>query len=202
MGSSAIGKSSLTPFPCAPTPVTGVGDRQNVTGTGEAGPGCDRLPAYFFFGSPSGDVGAGLEAPELAPPLPLPLADPEALGELELPLPLMPPLAGAELELLLEPPDAGGVTVTEPLVLELPGAVLAPGAELELLLELAGAFGAPGAVLEPELLDEVPGRVASPDFCGVDGPRSQPVAASAIATAAATSVRWVSLCITVSFEWG
>ena len=158
-----------------------------------------------------------LEAPELAPPLPL-ADDPEALGELELPdveppvepeaLPLMPPLAaggaelellleasgavlapGAELELLLEPPDAGGVTVTEPLVLELAGGVAAPGAELELLLELAGSRAAPGAVLEPALLDEVPGRVASPDFCGVDGPRSQPVAASAIATAAATSVR-------------
>jgi hypothetical protein len=144
-----------------------------------------------------------LDAPELAPPLPL-ADDPEALGELELPdvepvvepeaLPLMPPLAagGAELELLLEPPDAGGVTVTEPLVLELAGGVAAPGAELELLLlDASGAvlaLGA-GAVLEPALLDEVPGRVASPDFCGVDGPRSQPVAASAIATAAATSVR-------------
>ena len=144
-----------------------------------------------------------LDAPELAPPLPL-ADDPEALGELELPdvepvvepeaLPLMPPLAagGAELELLLEPPDAGGVTVTEPLVLEPAGGVAAPGAELELLLlDASGAvlaLGA-GAVLEPALLDEVPGRVASPDFCGVDGPRSQPVAASAIATAAATSVR-------------
>jgi hypothetical protein len=147
----------------------------------------------------SDDIGAVLEAPELAPPLPA--ADPEALGELELPdveppveseaLPLMPPLAagGAELELLLEPPDAGGVTVTEPLVLELAGGVAAPGAELE-LLELAGAFGAAGAVLEPALDDEeVPGRVASLDFCAFDGPRSQPVAASAIATAAATSVR-------------
>jgi hypothetical protein len=169
-----------------------------------------RLPAYFFFGSVSDDIGAVLEAPELAPPLPA--ADPEALGELELPeplveseaLPLMPPLAagGAELELLLEP-DAGGVTVTEPLVLELAGGVAAPGAELELLLELAGAREVSGTVLEPALDDEeVPGRVASLDFGADDGPRSQPVAASAIATAAATSVKWVSLCITVSFGWG
>jgi hypothetical protein len=160
----------------------------------------------------SDDIGAVLEAPELAPPLSA--ADPEALGVLELPdvepvvepeaLPLMPPLApGAELELLLEPPDAGGVTVTEPLVLELAGGVAAPGAELELLLELAGAREVSGAVLEPALDDEeVPGRVASLDFGADDGPRSQPVAASAIATAAATSVRWVSLCITVSFGWG
>ena len=145
-----------------------------------------------------------LDAPELAPPLPL-ADDPEALGELELPdvepvvepeaLPLMPPLAagGAELELLLEPPDAGGVTVTEPLVLEPAGGVAAPGAELELLLlDASGAVLAPGAgaVLEPALDDEeVPGRVASLDFGADDGPRSQPVAASAIATAAATSVR-------------
>jgi hypothetical protein len=146
----------------------------------------------------SEDIGAVLDAPELAPPLPL-AEDPEALGELEPDvepeaLPLMPPLAagGAELELLLEPPDAGGVTVTEPLVLEPAGGVAAPGAELELLLlDASGAVLAPGAgaELEPALLDEVPGRVASPDFCGVDGPRSQPVAASAIATAAATSVR-------------
>lgn len=148
----------------------------------------------------SDDIGAVLEAPELAPPLPA--ADPEALGGVELSpeveplvepeaLPLMPPLAagGAELELLLEPPDAGGVTVTDPLVLELAGGVLAPGAELE-LLELAGALEASGAVLEPALDDEeVPGRVASLDFGADDGPRSQPVAASAIATAAATSVR-------------
>jgi hypothetical protein len=121
-----------------------------------------------------------LEAPELAPPEPaLPLvppdAEPLALGVLALPevepdaLPLMP-LLGDELELLDE---AGGV--------------VALGDELELLLEAPGAFG---AELEPLLLeDEVPGRVASPDFCGDDGPRSQPVAASAIATAAATSVR-------------
>jgi hypothetical protein len=148
----------------------------------------------------SEDIGAVPEALELASPLPA--ADPVALGGVELPdvepvvepeaLPLMPPLAagGAELELLLEPPDAGGVTVTEPLVLELAGGVAAPGAELELLLELAGAREVSGAVLEPALDDEeVPGRVASLDFGADDGPRSQPVAASAIATAAATSVR-------------
>jgi hypothetical protein len=140
---------------------------------------------------------------ELAAPAPDPLAllpladpavppddDPLVLGELALPplvepdaLPLMPPLEleldggvlapGAELELLLEP---------------LEGGVVALGEELELLLELPGAvLGA--VVLEPLLDDEVPGRVASPDFCGEDGPRSQPAAASAIATAAATSVR-------------
>jgi len=110
------------------------------------------------------------------PMLPLPEVEPEAL-------PLAP---GAELE--LPEPDAGGVMVTEPEVLDESGA--APGAELELLLELAGALGALGAVLEPLLDDdEVPGRVASLDFGADDGPRSQPVAASAIATAAATSVR-------------
>jgi len=132
-----------------------------------------------------------LAAPALDPPELLPLADPEvppdveplALGELALPplvepdaLPLMPlPLAlGAELELLLALPEGG---------------VVALGEELE-LLELLGAVLGLGAVLEP-LLDEddVPGRVASPDFCGDVGLRSQPVAASAIATAAATSVR-------------
>ena len=130
----------------------------------------------------SSDVEGELEAPALDPPEPaaLPLvppdADPLALGVLALPevepdaLPLMPPL-GDELELLEE---AGGV--------------VALGDELELLLEAPGAVL--GAELEPELLeDEVPGRVASPDFCGDDGPRSQPAAASAIATAAATSVR-------------
>ena len=124
--------------------------------------------------------------PDVEPPalggvvaLPLPLVEPEAL-------PLMPPLApgpelellelaggvvapGAELELLLEPPAGGVVTL----------------GELELLLELPGAV-APEPLLDD---DEVPGRVASPDFCGDDGLRSQPVAARAIATAAATSVR-------------
>jgi hypothetical protein len=142
-------------------------------------------------------------APVLDPPALLPLADPEApgvdpleLGELALPLaepdplPLMPPLApGAELE-LLEP--AGGVLApgAELELLELPegGVVVAPGEELELLLEL------PGLVLGAELVpllddDEAPGRVASPDFWPEVGLRSQPVAASAIATAAATSVR-------------
>jgi hypothetical protein len=108
-----------------------------------------------------------------------PLIEPDAL-------PLIPPLApGAELELL-----------------ELAGGVLAPGAELELLLALpvggVVALGEdelellelPGVVLAPVLDDdEVPGRVTSLDFCGEDGPRSQPVAASAMATAAATNVR-------------
>lgn len=142
--------------------------------------------------------GGVLDAPALEPLEPmLPVPDPAVLPEA---LPLMPPLApGAELELLLEPPgaglsDAGGVTVTE--VLELDDSGVAPGAELELLLELAGALGAPGAVLEPVLLlEELAGGVALLDFCADDGPRSQPVTASAIATAAATSVRWVSLCI-------
>jgi hypothetical protein len=117
-----------------------------------------------------------LDAPELAPPElePMPLLPDPVLPEAEPDaLPLMPLLApGAELELL-----------------ELAGGVDAAGAELELLLEEPGAVLAPGAVLEPLLDDEVPGRVASPDFCGVEGLRSQPVAASAIATAAATSVR-------------
>jgi hypothetical protein len=142
-----------------------------------------RLPAYFFFGSVSEDIGGVPDELELEPEpmLPLPEAEPPEVEPVDEPeaLPLAPPLAL---------PEAGGVTVTEPLVL-LPGAVLAPGAELELLLELAGALGALGAVLEPLLDDEVPGRVASLDFGADDGPRSQPVAASAIATAAATSVR-------------
>jgi hypothetical protein len=147
-----------------------------------------------------------LAAPALDPPVLLPLADPEAPPDVE---PLMPPLApGAALELLelaggvvalvepdalpLMPPLAPGAELE---LLELAGGVVAPGAELELLLELPGAvLGA--VVLEPLLEDEVPGRVASPDFCGEVGLRSQPVAASAVATAAATSVRWVSLCIT------
>ncbi len=135
----------------------------------------------------SDDIGGVLDElePEPEPMLPLldvpPVVEPGAL-------PLAPPLApGVELE-LLEPPDAGGVTVAEPDVLD--ESRDAPGAELELLLELAGALGALGAVLEPLLDDdEVPGRVASLDFGFEDGPRSQPVAASAIATAAATSVR-------------
>jgi hypothetical protein len=144
-----------------------------------------------------------LAAPAPDPPALLPPAEPDvppdveplAPGELALPplvepdaLPLMPPLEpGVELELLeLD----GGVLApgAELELLELDGGVLAPGAELELLLELPGAvLGA--VVLEPLLDDEVPGRVASPDFCGEDGPRSHPLAASAIATAAATSVR-------------
>ena len=127
---------------------------------------------------------------ELDPPVPA-LPEPALLPEPMLPLPeaepeVLPLALGVELE--LPEPDAGGVTVTEPEVLDESGA--APGAELELLLELAGALGALGAVLEPLLDDdEVPGRVASLDFGADDGPRSQPVAASAIATAAATSVR-------------
>jgi hypothetical protein len=127
---------------------------------------------------------------ELDPPVPA-LPEPALLPEPMLPLPeaepeVLPLAPGVELE--LPEPDAGGVTVTEPEVLDESGA--APGAELELLLELAGALGAAGAVLEPLLDDdEVPGRVASLDFGADDGPRSQPVAASAIATAAATSVR-------------
>lgn len=131
-----------------------------------------------------------LAAPALDPPELLPLADPEAPPDVE---PLMPlPLAlGAELELLALP-DGGVVALGEELelLLALPeGGVVALGEELE-LLELLGAVLGLGTVLEP-LLDEddVPGRVASPDFCGDVGLRSQPVAASAIATAAATSVR-------------
>jgi hypothetical protein len=132
----------------------------------------------------SEDIGGVLDELELAPEPMLPLPEAEVPPEVEPPvgepeaLPLVPPLAL---------PDAGGVTVTEPEVLD--ESRDAPGAELELLLELAGALGAPGAVLEPLLDDEVPGRVASLDFGLEDGPRSQPVAASAIATAAATSVR-------------
>jgi hypothetical protein len=142
-------------------------------------------------------------APLLEPPVLLPPADPEAppdveplaLGELALPLvepdalPLMLPLApGAELELLeLD----GGVLApgAELELLELPeGGVVALGEELELLLELPGLVL--GVVLVPLLDDdEAPGRVASPDFWGEVGLRSQPAAASAIATAAATSVR-------------
>jgi hypothetical protein len=141
---------------------------------------------YFFFGSVSEDIGGVLDELEPAPEpmLPLPEVPPEVEPVPEpvvepAALPLVPPLAL---------PDAGGVTVTEPEVLDESRA--APGAELELLLELAGALGALGAVLEPLLDDdEVPGRVASLDFGLEDGPRSQPVAASAIATAAATSVR-------------
>jgi hypothetical protein len=133
----------------------------------------------------SEDIGGVLDELEPEPMLPLlevpPEVEPAAEPGAEEPeaLPLAPPLAL---------PDAGGVTVTDPEVLD--ESRDAPGAELELLLELAGAFGALGAVLEPLLDDdEVPGRVASLDFGLEDGPRSQPVAASAIATAAATSVR-------------
>ena len=167
----------------------------NGNGADEAGPACNRLPTYCcFFGAVLSDMPgfAGvLVDEELDPPVPA-LPEPALLPEPMLPegavvepvaepeaLPLVPPLAL---------PDAGGVTVTEPEVLDESGA--APGAELELLLELAGALGALGAVLEPLLdEDEVPGRVASLDFGLEDGPRSQPVAASAIATAAATSVK-------------
>jgi hypothetical protein len=125
--------------------------------------------------------------------------EPEAPVPAEAPLParsvvtepeaLTPPLAlpGAEeLELLEEPgvDDALGAVVV---VLE--------------LLELAGGVVL-GAVLEPTLLeDEAPGRVASLDFGALD--LSQALTASAIATAAATRVRWVSLCmVRVSLGWG
>ena len=142
------------------------------------------------------------EVPALEPLEPmLPVTEPDAPvpdpAVLPVALPLMPPLAaGAELELLEELPGAvlscaGGVTVTE--VLELDDS-RAAGALEE--LELALPEGALGAVLEPVLLlEELAGGVALLDFCAGDGPRSQPVTASAIATAAATSVRWVSLCI-------
>jgi hypothetical protein len=159
-------------YTCTPGPVTRAGGRSNVPGARGAG----RNGSDYFFLVGSGVVGGVLDAPELAPPelLPMPpLAEPAPPEAEPDALPLMPPLApGAELELLEE----------------LPGDVVAPGAL--------------GAVLEPVLLEEeVPGRVASLDLPGaLLSP--QPVAASAIATAAATSVRWVSLCITVSFGVG
>lgn len=175
------------------------------------------LPDYCFLGvvvsEPEGGV---LDAPELELPDepidPLPDVPPEA--EPEVPpevepdaLPLMPldePF-GAELELLLAPPGAVDVApgAELELLLELPGAgVAAPGAELELLLEAPGVRLAPGAVLEPELDEEVPGRVASLDFDGDASSRLQPVTASAIVTAAATSVSCVSLCMSFSFGVG
>jgi hypothetical protein len=155
---------------------------------------------YCFFGvvvsglvgdvGDVGDVGEvdELDEPELEPMLPV--AEPDVPESELLPeaLPLMP---GVELE-----PELPGAELE--LELELPGEVVAPGAELELLLEEGDLLG---DVLEPVLLDEeLPGRDASLDF--EDGERSQPVAASASATAAATSVRWVSLCMRVSFGWG
>jgi hypothetical protein len=139
-----------------------------------------------------------------------------ALEPAELPLPA-PMLPRAELPLVepdrsvtvpetLEPGwslDMEPEALTPPLAL--PGAEEledAPGAVLLELLELAGGVVALGAVLEPTLLeDEEPGRVASLDFGALD--LSQALTASAIATAAATSVRWVSLCmVTVSCGWG
>jgi hypothetical protein len=126
-------------------------------------------------------------APVLEPEVP-PEAEPDAL-------PLMPPVEAPGVELLLELLGESVAPGAElELLLELPGAVLVPGLTVTELLELDGSRG---AVLEPVLLldDEAPGRVVSLVF-GADGwSRLQPATASAIVTAAAMRVRWVSLCI-------
>ncbi len=138
----------------------------------------------------------------LGPPAELPLPAPMLLLD-ELPLVpdrsvTVPEALVPALSLDIEPEAPTpplAVPGPEELELAAPGADDAPGVVVVLeLLELAGGVVVLGAVLEPTLLEEEePGRVASLDFGALD--LSQALTASAIATAAATSVRWVSLCM-------
>lgn len=177
----------------------------------------------FLLGSAPEPVPGALPAvlPELALPEPmapvlepaLPDAEPDALPLMLPPAPdwlsgLVPPGTTTVLELLERSGlgEAPGATVVLEPALE-PGAA-GTTVVLELLLEVSGALVAPGAVLEP-LLEEALGRVVSEDLDTVRLSRSHPVAASAMATAAATSVRWVSFCIVTvscgvvgSYTWG